>query len=111
MFNINRYKGKVFHQEESVNKKIEALFLLYDKRVHDSKLDYYGRIKLMNIFIVDLIRFEEYEVVSAFKERKFRKYSKWRKHRRGRVSFGLRLRLFRFKTTMLLRKSLRKYLK
>lgn len=106
MFNINRYKGRVFHEEESVNKKIEALFLLYDKRVHDNKLDYFGRIKLMNIFIIDLIRFEEYEVVVAFKERKFRKYKKWRVERRGKIPFRLRLRMLRFKTTRLLRKLL-----
>lgn len=107
MFNINRYKGKVFHEEESVNKKVEALFLLYDKRVHDSNLDYYGRIKLMNIFIIDLIRFEEYEVVSAFKERKFRKYAKWRLARRGKIPFRLRLRLLKFKASKLLRSYLK----
>jgi hypothetical protein len=107
MFNIKRYNGKRFHKDESIHKKVEALFLLYDKRVHDSKLNYIGRIRLMNIFIDDLIRFEEYEVVLAFKERKFRKYGKWRKERRGKVPFRLRLRLARFKTNRLLRKYLK----
>lgn len=98
MFNINKYKGKKFHNSEAVHKKIEALFLLYDKKVHDGKLNYKGRIALINIFISDLIRFEEYEVAQAFKERKFRKYKKWREQRRnGKIPFKVRLRLARLK--------------
>jgi hypothetical protein len=103
MFNIKRYRGKKFHKDESIHKKVEALFLLYDKRVHDNRLNYKSRIRLINIFIDDLIKFEEYEVILAFKERKFRKYKKWRRERRGKISFKLRLRLIRFKMFKLLK--------
>lgn len=105
MFNIKRYNGKRFHTDEAVHKKIEALFLLYDKRVHENKLNYKGRVRLMNIFIDDLIRFEEYEVVLAFKERKFRKYKKFRDMRRNyEIPFKLRMRLLRFKISRFFRK-------
>ena len=107
MFNINKYKGKKFHNSEAVHKKIEALFLLYDKKVHDGKLNYIGRIRLINIFISDLIRFEEYEVAQAFRERKFRKYRKWRSERRGgKIPFKVRLRLIRFKISKFIIKKL-----
>lgn len=97
MFNIRKYSGKKFHQNVAVNKKIEALFLLYDKRVDEMKLDHKGKIKLINIFIDDLIRFEEYEVVQAFRDRKFRKWRKWRSERRNGISLKLRWRLIKFK--------------
>ncbi len=102
MFSITKYKSKRFHKDEAINKKIEALFLLYDKRVHDGNFNYAGRTRLLNVFMSNLIKHEEYEVVQAFKERKFRKYRKWRKERRGRISIVLLLRLIRFKTKVFL---------
>lgn len=98
MFDIKRYKNKRFHEKDSVNKKIEALFLLYDKRVNEMNLDYRGRIKLINIFIEDLIRFEEYEVVQAFKDRKFLMWKNWR-NRNRKMTVKLRYRLIKFRIT------------
>ena len=97
MFNINKYKGRKFHENMSASKKIEALFLLYDKMVDDKHLEYHDRIKLINFFLADMILFEEYEVAQAFKTRKFRKYKKWREERRGDIPIKLSLRLLRFK--------------
>lgn len=97
MFNIKKYRSKRFHKDIAINKKIEALFLLYDKRVHDGNFNYIERTKLLNVFMINLIKHEEYEIVQAFKERKWRKWKKWRRERRGRISSTLLLRLIRFK--------------
>lgn len=98
MFNIKKYKGQVFHENPSINKKIEALFLKYDKDVNDRRLNYNGKIKLINIFIATLIEHEEYEVAAAFRQRKFNKYKKYRLDRRnGKIPLMLRLRIIRIK--------------
>ena len=103
MFNIKKYKDKKFHQDEAVHKKIEALFLVYDKRVYDNNLKYRSKIRLLNIYIKKLIQHEEYEVVQAFIERKFRKYKKYRMERRKKISYILRYRVFRSKASKYLR--------
>ncbi len=98
MFNINKYKGKVFHSKSAVNKKIEALFLKFDKDVSDRRLDYKGQIKMINIYIDTLVKHEEYEVANAFKDRKMNKYKKWRLKRRGnKIPLKLKIRLVKFK--------------
>jgi len=103
MFNINRYKNRTFHPKSSVNKKIEALFLKYD--MDSEKLDYMGKIKIINIFINALVIHEEYEVAKAFRDRKFKKYKKWRLQRRGnKIPLKLRLRLIRAKINRYFRK-------
>lgn len=104
MFNINKYKGKVFHSKSSINKKIEALFLKFDKDAHEMKLDYKGKIRLINIYIKTLVEHEEYEVAKAFRDRKFNKYKKWRNMRRkNTIPFKLRMRLLKFKISKYLR--------
>lgn len=104
MFNINKYKGKVFHDKSSVNKKIEALFLKFDKDSHQMKLDYKGKIKLINVYIKTLVEYEEYEVARAFRDRKMRKYKKWRcQRRKNKIPFKLRMRLIRFKLSRFFR--------
>lgn len=104
MFNINKYKGKVFHSKSSINKKIEALFLKFDKDAHEMKLDYRGKIRLINIYIKTLVEHEEYEVAKAFRDRKFNKYKKWRTMRRkNTIPFKLRMRLLKFKIGKYLR--------
>lgn len=104
MFNINKYKGKVFHSKSSINKKIEALFLKFDKDSYEMKLDYKGKIKLINIYIKTLVEHEEYEVAKAFRDRKFNKYKKWRNTRRkNKIPFKLRFRLLKFKISKFLR--------
>lgn len=77
-FNIEKYKNKSFSKNEAVNKKIEALFLLYDKQCMESKLSYKDRVRLINKFITNLSNFEEYEAAAAFKKRKLMKYRKYR---------------------------------
>lgn len=101
MLNLQKYKNKKFHDSTSINKKIEALFLLYDKRVLDSNLEYKDKIKLINIFIHDLINFEEYEVAEAFKNRKYKKYKKYRKFNRKWTIF-LFCRLITFKVNRII---------
>ena len=93
MFDVKQYNGIKFHQDESVNRKIEALFLLYDKKVYDNRLNYLSKIKLINVFIEDLIRFEEYEVVLAFKDKKFNLYFDWRRERRNKLKLKFRILL------------------
>jgi len=91
--NINRYKHIDFHRSKEVSKKIEALFLLYDKQCEDSKIKtYIGKIILINHFIKTLIDKEEFEVAVAFIERKRKKQFKYKNARRV-LSFQL---LYRF---------------
>lgn len=104
MIDIKQYDVKKFHHNELINKKIVALFLLYDKKVDDNSFNYKGEIRLIGIFIEDLIKFEEYEVVIAFEERKLRRYREYRNERRGKITMYLRFRALRFKFNSLLRK-------
>jgi len=80
--NLNRYKLKRFHTNDSIHKKIEALFLLYDKRCEDGKLQYKQKIKLLNYFIKTLSDHEEYEMAQAFKDRKLIKQKRYRDDRK-----------------------------
>lgn len=100
--NINRYKSKKFHESESINKKIGALFLLYDKRCEDGKLGYKQKIKLLNYFIKTLSDHEEYEIAQAFKDRKLIKQKRYREERKDYLY--VYIRVFRMKINKIFRK-------
>lgn len=92
MFNINRYNNKQFSKNLFIDKRIKAVFLLYDKFTHESKLNYFQRQRLINIWISKFIRYEEYELAEAFKQRKIRQWKKWRKvHRLGSIKLFWRV--------------------
>lgn len=92
MFDINKYNDKQFNKDPLINNKIKALYLLYDKFVHDRKLNYRQKQKLINVWISKLINHEEYELAEAFKQRKIRMWKKWRKlHRLASVKLFWRV--------------------
>lgn len=100
---LKRYNKKKFHRDPSVNRKIEALFLLFDKRCEDYKVvTDKQRVLLLNLFINNLAKYEEYEVAKSFKDRKIRLYKKIRKAKR-KWSINLIFRLYKFKITRFLR--------
>jgi hypothetical protein len=94
MFNINHYKGKKFSNDEKIDFKIKAIFLLFDKNVDELKMDYHQSQRLIDLWISKLIIYEEYEIAEAFKVRKNLMRKKWRKTHRS-SSLKLLLRLFR----------------
>jgi hypothetical protein len=101
---IKKYKNKKFHDNPSINKKIEALFLLFDKRAEDLKLRKdKEKIALINIFIANLTQHEEYEVARAFKDRKIRIYKERRILNGRKMTIKLFLRLNKFKLSRFFR--------
>ena len=96
MFNINHYKNKKFSDDEKIDFKIKAIFLLFDKKVDELKMDYHQSQELIDIWISKLLIHEEYEIAEAFKNRKILMRKKWRKSHRS-SSFKLLWRLFRRK--------------
>lgn len=102
--NLNRYKKKKFHKDNSIHKKIEALFLLYDKNCSDGKLHYKQKIKLLNYFIKTLSDHEEYEMAQAFKERKLIKQKRYRDSRKDYLH--VYIRYIKVKITKFFRKFL-----
>jgi hypothetical protein len=75
---VKAFGAKKFHDNPDVDYKIKVMFLWFDNKVYKMKLDYKHRIKLYNLFIHKFIRFEEYEMAIAFKERKWRVQKEWR---------------------------------
>lgn len=96
MFDLDKYKKKKFSKNKLLDKRIKALFLFYDKKVDDLKLDYVKSIELINHMIGVLVDSEEYELAAAFKRRKFKKYKKYRKFKRI-WSMKLFYRVWRFR--------------
>lgn len=81
--NINRYKHINFHRSSEISKKIEVLFLLYDKQCEDKKITkFFDKIKLLNHYIKTLVDNEEFELAVAFIERKRKKQFKYKQQRR-----------------------------
>lgn len=86
------------------SKQISVLYQLYKSKVKEMSLDYNKSIKLMNVFISEFIKFEEYETAAYFKRKKINMYKSWRKSKRF-LSIKLfyrvwRLRLFKIKKLM-----------
>lgn len=77
-------------------KQIGALYQLYKFKVKEMSLDYINSIKLMNVFISEFIKFEEYETAAYFKKKKINMYKNWRKSRRL-ISINLFYRIWRFR--------------
>jgi len=96
MININKYKNKKFSNKPDIDKKIKALFLLFDKSIEDFKLTFKQSIQLMNNWISVFVSEEEYEIANAFKKRKQLKWKKLRKIKRV-WSIKLFYRVWRFR--------------
>ncbi len=79
MFDINRYNGKKFSSNPFIDKKIKALFLLFDKKAHEAKLGYRQTMSLIDEWIKVLVSHEEYELADAFHKRKIMRRNKWKK--------------------------------
>jgi hypothetical protein len=82
MVNLNKYKDKKFSNKGESDKKIKALFLLYDKNVEELKLSWKKSMELIDAWIKVFVAREEYELASAFNERKIRRRRKWKKIKR-----------------------------
>jgi len=79
MINPSKYDKKIFSKNPSIDKKIKALFLLFDKNVDEGKLGYKQSMWLIDYWIGVLVKREEYEIADAFQKRKRRKRNKWKK--------------------------------
>ena len=92
MFDIHKYDKHKFSKNKAINDKIKALYLLFDKYVYDSKLNYFQSQRLINIWILKFVRHEEYEVAEAFKQRKIQMWREWRKiHRLTSIALFYRV--------------------
>jgi hypothetical protein len=103
MIDIHRYDDSNFNKNTLINKRIKALFLLFDKYVDDSKLNHFESQRLMNLWIKTFIEQEEYELAEAFKQRKIRMWKSWRKIHRF-MSFKLFYRFWRIRIFKLFKK-------
>lgn len=102
MFDIHKYDKDNFNKNKSIDKKIKALYTLFDKYVLEFKLTYFQSQRLINIWILSFISHEEYEIAEAFKQRKIQMWRKWRKvHRLS--SFSLFWRVWRRRIKKLFR--------
>lgn len=100
MINLNKYSILKLHKDKKISKKIEAVFLLYDRECDLKGYGYHSSIKLINHYIQVLLKNEEYEVVEAFINRKRMKMRKYRKTKR-RSLFKLYLRYGRMKISLM----------
>lgn len=96
MFNIKKYKNKKFSDNQNLNEKIKALYLLFDKKVDDLNMGQSEIINTLNMWIQIFIKKEEYELANAFKQRKI---MEWRKNRKLKRLFSIKLfyRIWRFR--------------
>lgn len=88
---LHKYRNIKFTDNDEINRKIEVIFLLYDKQCEEKKLGYKDRIRLLNIFISKLSTHEEYEVAKALRDRKFQKYRSFRNNRRDFLPIYFRI--------------------
>ena len=87
---LERYNKIRLHKNSLVDKRIRALFLLYDKE--SIFLNHFQRLKMIDHYIHTLIESEEYEAAEAFINRRHRKIKKYRRKNR---KWTLKL-IFRF---------------
>lgn len=100
MVDLKKYDKIRFSENPVIDKKIRALYLLFDKNTEDLKLGYYETQRLINVWIKKLVVHEEYELAEAFKQRKISMWRNWRKvHRLG--SYKLFWRVWRKRITRL----------
>lgn len=92
MLDLHKYDYKKFNKDSLVNKRIKAVFLLFDKYVEESRLNYFQTQILINSWIRTFIQYEEYELAEAFKQRKMGMWRSWRKiHRLTSVRLFYRI--------------------
>lgn len=96
MVDLKKYDNKVFSKDPAIDKKIKALYLLFDKYVDDLKLNQKQKNKAINNWISKFIENEEYELADAFKKRKIQEWKSWRKITRL-MSVSLFYRVWRFR--------------
>lgn len=83
MINLLKYKNINFNQSKDITKKIEVLFLLYDRQCEDKNLrTHLSKLNLLNHYIKTLVDKEEFELALAFIERRKRKLFKYKQLRR-----------------------------
>ena len=70
MIDFNRYDHRTFHEDEETDKKIKALFLLFDYEVVSKKLSFDDQLTLIEDWIDGFEEHELYEVIPMFKIRR-----------------------------------------
>ena len=83
-------------------KQIKALYEHYKLNVQNMSLNYRNRIKLINVFILEFIKFEEYETAAYFKKKKISMYKGFRKSKRL-LSINLFYRVWRYRIYKLIK--------
>ena len=83
--------------------QINALYELYKHKAKEMSLDYINRIRLINVFISEFVKFEEYETAEFFKKEKIDMYKRFRKSRRY-LSVTLFYRVWRLRLYKLRKK-------
>jgi len=69
-FNLNKYKDKVFHKDEGINKKIKALLLWYEFHSEQRELTTKGKLSLLDNMIRLCVKQEWFEIASFFRDKK-----------------------------------------
>lgn len=91
---LGKYNRIKLHKNSLLDKRIRALFLLYDKEsIH---LNHFQRLKMIDHYIRTFVESEEYEAAEAFINRRNRKIRKYRKTNR-KWSLKLIFRFIKFK--------------
>lgn len=83
-------------------KQITILYEFYKTKANEMGLNYLDRIKLINVFILEFIKFEEYESAAYFKYKKIDMYKKFRKSRRL-LSIRLFYRVWRLRINKIMK--------
>ena len=92
MVDLKKYSKKKFSKSPALDKKIKALYLLFDQKAEDLKLSYWQMMKALNNWIDIFITKEEYELAHAFKMKKIGEWKRWRKiHRLASVKLFWRV--------------------
>ena len=69
-FDINKYNGNTFHEDEMVNKKIRALLVWFEYQVYENDFTPETEIDLLDSIIKTMVSQEWYEVAVFFKKLK-----------------------------------------
>jgi hypothetical protein len=97
--NFKKYDNRTFSEDVEVDKKIKALFLLFDYEVMRNQLSYTKQVKLIDSWIKSFEDYETYEVIPMFKIRRdvILKQSKIEEYDNMSVKERLALMLTNFK--------------
>jgi hypothetical protein len=72
-FDINKYNGHTFHENEMINKKIRALLVWFEYQVYENAFTPETEIDLLDSIINTMVSQEWYEVAVFFKNLKLTK--------------------------------------